>query len=211
MARGVENGRLALDDRHERIPTIPDLEQHLADLGAALLAVAPERLELRGRQNGAGRRLHVRSVTGGCHRPHRSETAMQWLNKPGHHAWLSRECDRLLDFAEGACRPDGGFAWLDDDGRPRLDRHIELWITSRMTHVFAVAHLLGRPGAGPLADHGVAALEGVLRDREHGGWFSAVGASGPVETDKRAYDHAFVVLAATSAVAAGRDGADDLL
>ena len=46
VARGVENRRLALDDRHERIPPIPHLEEHLTDLGAALLAVAPQRLEL---------------------------------------------------------------------------------------------------------------------------------------------------------------------
>ena len=44
--------------------------------------------------------------------------------------------------------PAGGFAWLDDDGRPQLDRPVELWITCRMTHVFALGHLLGRPGCG---------------------------------------------------------------
>jgi mannose/cellobiose epimerase-like protein (N-acyl-D-glucosamine 2-epimerase family) len=74
-----------------------------------------------------------------------------------------------------------------------------------MTHCFALAHLLGRPRAGELADHGIAALEGVFRDRAHGGWLPAED-----QTDKRAYDHAFVVLAASSAVAAGRP-ADALL
>ncbi|HSK26894.1 MAG TPA: AGE family epimerase/isomerase [Jiangellales bacterium] len=127
-------------------------------------------------------------------------------------AWLAAELDRLLDFAEGSRHPDGGFAWLDDAGRPELDRPIEAWITCRMTHVFSLGHLLGRPGAAALADHGVAALEGgVLRDPRHGGWYASATATGPVGADKRAYEHAFVVLAASSAAAAGRPGAEDLL
>ena len=77
--------------------------------------------------------------------------------------------------------PDGGFAWLDDDGRPELDRPVELWITCRMTHVFALAHLMGRPDAAELVDHGIAALTGRLRDAEHGGWCAAVDADGPVD------------------------------
>ena len=60
-------------------------------------------------------------------------------------SWLETEGDRLLSFARGAVHPDGGFAWLDEAGRPELDRPVELWITCRMTHVFALAHLMGRP------------------------------------------------------------------
>jgi mannose/cellobiose epimerase-like protein (N-acyl-D-glucosamine 2-epimerase family) len=126
-------------------------------------------------------------------------------------SWLEAEGDRLLEFARASAHPDGGFAWLDDDGRPLLDRPVELWITCRMTHVFALAHLMGRPDAAGLVDHGVAALTGRLRDAEHGGWWAAVGPEGPVARDKTAYEHAFVVLAASSATAAGRPGAAALL
>ncbi len=125
--------------------------------------------------------------------------------------WLAAEADRLLDFASASRHPDGGFAWLDDDGVPELDRPVELWITCRMTHVFALAHLMGRPGAGELADHGIAALTGRFRDQQHGGWYAAVGPDGPVSRDKTAYEHAFVVLAATSSAAAGRPGGAELL
>lgn len=135
-------------------------------------------------------------------------TGPAWAERASHRRWLDGELDRLLDFAEGARHPDGGFAWLDDVGRPVLDRPVETWITCRMTHVFALAHLLGRPGAGPLVDHGVAALTGPLRDDVHAGWFAGTG---PDQQDKRAYDHAFVVLAAASATAAARPGAADLL
>lgn len=136
---------------------------------------------------------------------------MTWLGSPAHARWLEHESDALLEFAKGSVHPDGGFAWLDDDGKPELDRPVELWITCRMTHVFALAHLLGRPGAGPLVDHGVAALRGRMADHDHGGWFAKVDVEGPVTTDKTAYEHAFVVLAAASAEAAGRPGAKELL
>ncbi len=125
-------------------------------------------------------------------------------------AWLAAECDRLLDFGRGAVVADG-FGYLDDDGRPDPDRPVELWITCRMTHVHALGHLLGRDGCAALADHGVAALRGRLRDHENGGWWAQVGPSGPVTTTKSAYEHAFVVLAASSAAAARRPHAAALL
>ena len=136
---------------------------------------------------------------------------MAWLTSPAHGRWLEAEGDRLLSFSAAARHPAGGFAWLDVAGRPMLDRPVELWISCRMTHVFALGHLLGRPGCGPLVDHGLAALAGRFRDAEHGGWYGAVDASGPAKRDKEAYQHAFVVLAAASATSAGRPGAPALL
>ncbi len=126
-------------------------------------------------------------------------------------SWLEAEGDRLLDFGRAARHPSGGFAWLDDDGAPELERPVELWITCRMTHVYALGHLLGRPGCAELTDHGISALTGRFRDAEHGGWFARVDDAGPTSTDKTAYEHAFVVLAAASATAAGRPGGRELL
>ena len=136
---------------------------------------------------------------------------MRWLDNPAHARWLEAEGDRLLGFGRSAAHPDGGFAWLSDDGTPQLDRPVELWITCRMTHVYSLGHLLGRPGSATLADHGVAALQGRFRDAAHGGWYAQVAADGPTVTGKTAYEHAFVVLAAASATAAGRPGARALL
>jgi sulfoquinovose isomerase len=134
-----------------------------------------------------------------------------WLASPAHARWLEAEGDRLLEFGRSAAHPDGGFAWLSDDGSPQLDRPVELWITCRMTHVYSLGHLLGRPGSATLADHGVAALHGRFRDAAHGGWYAQVAADGPTVTGKTAYEHAFVVLAAASATAAGRPGGRALL
>ncbi len=134
-----------------------------------------------------------------------------WASLASHRGWLAGERDRLLNFAAKSAHPDGGFAWLDDFGVALLDQPVQTYITCRMTHVFCLGQLLGLPGMGRLADYGVAALSGRLHDDAHGGWFTAVGADGPTAGQKRAYEHAFVVLAASSAAVAGRDGAEQLL
>jgi mannose/cellobiose epimerase-like protein (N-acyl-D-glucosamine 2-epimerase family) len=118
---------------------------------------------------------------------------------------------RLLEFAR-ASRSPLGFSWLDERGDQDLSEPVHTWITTRMTHVFALAQLRGEPGAAGLVAHGVGALDGALRDRDDGGWYAAVGHDGtPVDPAKAAYAHAFVVLAATSATAAGTPGARRLL
>jgi mannose/cellobiose epimerase-like protein (N-acyl-D-glucosamine 2-epimerase family) len=118
---------------------------------------------------------------------------------------LEQETDRLLAFARGA-RVDAGFGWMDGDGAPLADRPPQLWITGRMTHVFALGTLLGRQDCAALADHGVRALAERFADPEHGGWFSELPGG-----RKEAYAHAFVLLAASSATIAGRPGAAALL
>jgi mannose/cellobiose epimerase-like protein (N-acyl-D-glucosamine 2-epimerase family) len=133
-----------------------------------------------------------------------------WLGLPSHRAWLEAEAARLVDFARGA-RVEGGFGWLDDRGRPDAGRPLQLWITTRMTHVHALGHLLGHPGCGPLADHGLAAIRERFEDPEHGGWYPEVDGDGPVRTDKEAYPHAFVLLAAATGALAGRPRAQALL
>ncbi|MFC0673474.1 oligoribonuclease [Brachybacterium hainanense] len=137
--------------------------------------------------------------------------AVPWLDRRSHREFLAEEADELLVFGSESVREDGGFGWLDEDGQVDLSRPAELWITCRMTHSFALGHLLGRPDFGRFADHGIASLQGVFRDREHGGWFSAVEGGTVVDDSKQAYAHAFVVLAAASATAAGRPGARALL
>ncbi|WP_018685567.1 AGE family epimerase/isomerase [Actinokineospora enzanensis] len=120
----------------------------------------------------------------------------EWL--VGHRRELARFAARSLD-------PAGGFRWLSDDG-DRTDEPLATWITARMTHIFALEAGLGDPRAPARVDHGIAALTGPLRDHEHGGWFVSV-----VDDRKAAYDHAFVVLAAAGAAAAGRPGGAELL
>ncbi len=136
---------------------------------------------------------------------------MNWLTSPAHVRWLETETDRLLAFGRASRDPIGGFGWLDNDGAIDSSRDAELWITCRMTHVYSLSHLMGRPGDAALVDHGVSALQDRFRDEKFGGWFSTVGRDGPADDSKSAYAHAFVILAASSAVAAARPGARDVL
>jgi mannose/cellobiose epimerase-like protein (N-acyl-D-glucosamine 2-epimerase family) len=120
--------------------------------------------------------------------------------------WLEHESLRLLDFARGAVTEDG-FGWLDADGRVDSSAAPQLWITGRMTHVFALGALLGRPGCGELADHGLRSLRTGFADADYGGWFSEL----PESERKEAYAHSFVLLAAASGAVARRPEAAALL
>ncbi len=135
---------------------------------------------------------------------------MALIDESAHLKWLDDEMRRLVSFGAASADPRGGFGWLRDDGTRDPSRPVELWITCRMTHVYALAELAGIDGAGAMVDHGLAALEGPLRDVEHGGWFSSMDTA-PVNDRKEAYAHAFVILATSSAVAAGHAPATALL
>lgn len=133
------------------------------------------------------------------------------LAAPAHARWLESEFDALAGFASDAGTPFG-FGYLDSVGEIIPEQGHDLYITCRMVHTFALAHLLGRPGGASQVDHGLAALNTAFRDREHSGWFTSLSADGSVRDDsKGAYAHAFVVLAAASATAAERPGAEELL
>ncbi|MEU4553332.1 AGE family epimerase/isomerase [Micromonospora violae] len=131
---------------------------------------------------------------------------------PDLDEFLVDQTRTLLDTARRSVRSEGGFWWLTDDRTPDRGEPIHAWITCRMTHVAALAHRNGDPDAAALVDHGIAALSTLLRDDRYGGWFSAVDQQGvPVNDRKAGYDHAFVLLAASSAARAGRPGAEQLL
>jgi mannose/cellobiose epimerase-like protein (N-acyl-D-glucosamine 2-epimerase family) len=120
------------------------------------------------------------------------------------------DLDRLLGFAARS-RVADGFGYLGSDGEVLRDRPLETWIVARMTHVFGLAALLGRPEADELALHGVLALtSGALRDARHGGWHAATG-DGAEATAKTAYVHAFVLLAGATATTARVPGGRELL
>ena len=87
------------------------------------------------------------------------------------------------------------------------------WITARTTHAYSLGVLLGVPGSAAVADAALKALTGRLRDAEHGGWFHALAPDGTPDraAGKSCYNHAFVLLAASSAALAGRPGGATLL
>lgn len=128
---------------------------------------------------------------------------------PGDHAWLQAQALPLLEFSRHARLPVG-FGALDRFGRLPAGALSETMQTARMVHSYAIAHLQGVPFAAELVDHGLRALAGPMRDGQYGGWFGIAEAADG-DTRKPAYLHAFVALAASSAVVAQRPGARELL
>ncbi|MBO6284497.1 MAG: AGE family epimerase/isomerase, partial [Pseudobutyrivibrio sp.] len=119
--------------------------------------------------------------------------------------------NNLLSFGHQFPSPGGGSYYLGDDGTPWKDRPRETWITSRMCHVYSLGAMLGHEGSEALADAALKGLTGELHDDEHGGWYAGLTADGDILPDKQCYAHAFVILAASSAMLAGRPGARELL
>src|SRR5690348_13854213 len=117
---------------------------------------------------------------------------------PGSPEARAIERRRLIAFAERSALPGGGFAWLDDLGRPDATRPLQLYINARMTHVFGLETIhFGSEQARDLALSGIRVLSERFEDHENGGWFESIARTGhPVDATKAAYGHAFVVLAA---------------
>lgn len=136
-----------------------------------------------------------------------------WTSRPAHRLWLLTEAGRLLDFFfPAAINPAGGFHALGAEGGALAGpcvRHLH--DTTRMVHCGAIAMLAGRPGGAAAVDHGMDYLWSAHRDGGRGGYVWSVGDDGPMDATKRAYGHAFVLLAASSAKVAGHPQADRLL
>ena len=126
-------------------------------------------------------------------------------------AFLKSLTDDLLRFGQQFPSPGGSSYYLGDDGSPWKDRPRETFITCRMAHVYSIGTFLAFPGCGELADAALKGLRGELKDKEHGGWYSGIAADGTPLAGKQCYTHAFVILAASSALVAGREGAKELL
>ena len=125
--------------------------------------------------------------------------------------FLKEVRDGLLRFGHKFPAPDGSAYYMGDDGTPMIDRPRETYCTSRMVHVYSIGSFLGHEGSEALADAALKGLQGALRDKEHGGWYYGLTADGGILPNKLCYAHAFVILAATSGLLAGRPGAKELL
>ena len=125
--------------------------------------------------------------------------------------FLQQMRDDLLNFGHQFPSPSGGAYYLGDEGTPWKDRPRETWITCRMAHVYSIGTFLGHQGSGELVDAALKGLSGELKDSKNGGWYAGVTSDGKILPNKQCYAHAFVILATTSALLAGRTDANALL
>ncbi|MGR3632555.1 MAG: AGE family epimerase/isomerase [Limimaricola soesokkakensis] len=138
--------------------------------------------------------------------------ATRWTDRPDHRYWLAREADDLLRLFEAeSIDPKGGFFPLDAQGRAIRDEGLrEIHVTTRMVHCYAIAALMGRPGAMGIVNHGMR----FLRERHrqpNGGYAWGVTARDVPDPRLTGYGHAFVLLAAASAKLAGHQDAQGML
>lgn len=133
------------------------------------------------------------------------------INTKENREFLKASCEDLLNFGHRFPSPNGGSYYLGDDGTPWKDRNRETWITCRMAHVYSLGLMLGHEGSGELTDAALKGLRGELHDEKNGGWYAGVTPEGDIVPNKQCYAHAFVILAASSALIAGRSGAEELL
>lgn len=126
-------------------------------------------------------------------------------------AFLEQIRNRMFEFGKQFPSPGGGSYYLGDDGTPWTERSRETWITSRMAHVYSLAVMLGKEEGKELIDAALRGLCGELKDKENGGFYAGVTAEGKPLPTKQCYAHAFVLLASSSAMLAGREGAKELL
>lgn len=133
------------------------------------------------------------------------------IDSEENRKFLAELCDELLGFGHKFPSPGGSSYYLGDDGTPWKERNRETWITSRMAHVYSIGTMLGHEGSEELVDAALKGLRGELHDVKNGGWYAGLTASGEIVENKQCYAHAFVILAATSGMLAGRPGAEELL
>lgn len=117
----------------------------------------------------------------------------------------------LFEFGRNFPSPGGSAWYLTEDGQPWKEKNRESYCTSRMVHVYSIAHMMGVPGTKELAAEALKALKGELNDKENGGWYTGLTEANEPMPLKLAYAHAFVILAASSAICAGIEGAEELL
>ena len=125
--------------------------------------------------------------------------------------FLRENAEALLAFGHKFPSPGGGSYYLGDDGMPWKDRNRETWITCRMAHVYSLGVMLGHDGSEQLVDAALKGLTGELHDDKNGGWYAGLTKDGEIVPSKQCYAHAFVLLAASSAMQAKRPGAKQLL
>ena len=142
------------------------------------------------------------------------------LADPDHRAALIGDARRMLVAFRATLQPwpgdaappqPAGFRWLDLACAPLPDTQQLLHATTRLVHSYALAHLGGLTGAGDVIDRGMQILWRVHRDRRHGGYIWGMDRGQVADGRKLAYGHVFVLLAASTARAAGHPAADRLL
>ena len=133
------------------------------------------------------------------------------INTEENRAYLRESALKLLEFGRQFVSPGGGSFYLGDDGSPWKDKNRETWITCRMAHVYSIGAMMGYDWCKNLASAAIRGLNGELKDEKNGGWYAGLNKDNEIVPTKQCYAHAFVILAGTSGMLSGIDGAKELI
>ena len=133
-----------------------------------------------------------------------------WMTE-AHRRFLAADAHAQFDFFDRSFCATGGFHVLDFKGAPLDSQVQELHTTTRLIHSYALGKLAGRSGCEPMIDHGLAYLGSHHFDSSAGGYIWALNGPAIHDGRKLAYGHVFVLLAASSALAAGHPDAQAVL
>lgn len=133
------------------------------------------------------------------------------IDQQENKEFLKEICADLLNFGRQFPSPGGSAWYLGDDGTPWKEKNRDVYETCRMAHVYCMGMELGFEGSRELAAAALSALSGEFADKENGGWYAGLTADGGHTPGKLCYAHAFVILAASSGVLTGMEGAKELL
>ncbi|NIZ13803.1 AGE family epimerase/isomerase [Phaeobacter sp. HF9A] len=131
---------------------------------------------------------------------------IETVHGPEVLARIKSDARAQLRFFRRSLCGDGRFASLTRQGVQIMGPQA-LITTTRLVHSYALGHLAGVADCLPMVDAGMQAIWHSHRDTQHGGYVWSFDSDGPVETDKLAYGHMFVLLAAASAEAVGHPDA----
>ncbi|MBQ1468811.1 MAG: AGE family epimerase/isomerase [Solobacterium sp.] len=132
------------------------------------------------------------------------------LDTEENRIWLKELREELLDFGRKFPSPEGLSYYLGSDGEPIRERPRELWITCRMAHVYSLGEALEYPRCKELVDTAIHGIRKVLHDDQNGGYYPGIYSDLTPMAQKQCYGHAFVILAAGSAMAMGHTEAEAL-
>lgn len=140
-----------------------------------------------------------------------SENRKYQIDTEENKSFLAEIRQGLFDFGHKFPSEGGSSYYLGDDGTPWKDHCREAYISCRMAHVYSIGAMMGHQGSEALVDAALRGISGELHDKENDGWYAGLTSDGKVLPNKQCYAHAFVILAATSGMLAGRPGAEALL
>lgn len=122
-------------------------------------------------------------------------------------SWLREHIFSILEFYYPTCidfENGGYYSCFLDDGTICDDKTKHLVSTCRFIYNFSIGAILrGSPAYVPAAEHGLRFLQNHHLDQINGGYFWLLKGNKLAESNKYAYGHAFVLLAASRAYQAG--------